>query len=110
MCVVYDPEVCLRDLAASRGITERSAYSTVTDLAEADYVVKQKTNGRTDAATAIRPRADLPLPEPSSQEHTVGTFWPFFLAPMRGRNARLLDPMNDLGLVGAGGRRIGCAP
>src|SRR5690348_7154207 len=32
----------LRDLAASLGITERSAHGIVTDLAAAGYIVKQK--------------------------------------------------------------------
>jgi DNA-binding MarR family transcriptional regulator len=45
LCIAHDPGVRLRDIAASLGITERSAYGIVTDLAEAGYVVKQK-NGR----------------------------------------------------------------
>jgi DNA-binding transcriptional regulator PaaX len=58
----------LRDIAASLGITERSAYGIVTDLAEAGYVVKQKTGRR----NRYQIQAHLPLPEPSSQERTVG--------------------------------------
>ena len=38
LCIASDPQVRLRDIAASRGITERSAYGTVTDLAEAGNV------------------------------------------------------------------------
>ena len=68
LCIAHDPEVRLPDIAASRGITERSAYSTVTDLAEAGYVVRQK-NGR---RSRCQIRAHLPLPEPSSQERAVG--------------------------------------
>ena len=45
LCIAHDPGVRLRDIAASRGITERSAYGTVTDLAKAGYVVRPK-NGR----------------------------------------------------------------
>ena len=41
-----------RDIAAGLGITERRAYSIVTDLADAGYVVKHKDG----AATAIRSR------------------------------------------------------
>jgi uncharacterized membrane protein len=37
--------VRLRDIAASLGITERSAFGIITDLAQAGYVVKEK-NGR----------------------------------------------------------------
>ena len=42
LCIAHDPGVRLRDIAARVGITERSAYGIVTDLAEAGYVVKQK--------------------------------------------------------------------
>ena len=67
-CIAHDPGVRLRDIAASLGITERSAYGIVTDLAEAGYVVKQKTGRR----NRYQIQAHLPLPEPSSQERTVG--------------------------------------
>jgi DNA-binding Lrp family transcriptional regulator len=58
----------LREIADRVGITERSAYSIVQDLAEAGYIVKQKDGRR----NRYRIEADLPLPEPSSQERTVG--------------------------------------
>jgi len=66
--IAHDPEVRLRDIAASRGITEPSAYRTVTDPAEADFAVKQKNRRRNRGQT----RAHLPLPEPGSQERTAG--------------------------------------
>ena len=68
LCIAHDPGVRLRDIAASLGITERSTYSIVTDLAEAGYVVKQKTGRR----NRYQIQTHLPLPEPSSQERTVG--------------------------------------
>jgi predicted ArsR family transcriptional regulator len=68
LCIAHDPGVRLRDIAVSLGITERSAYGIVTDLAEAGYVVKQKTGRR----NRYQIQAHLPLPEPSSQERTVG--------------------------------------
>ena len=34
LCVAHDPGARLRDIAASLGITERSAYGIVADLAE----------------------------------------------------------------------------
>ena len=84
----------LRDIAASRGITERSAYGTVTDLAKAGYVVRQK-NGR---RSRYQTRAHLPLPEPSSQERTGGDVLALSLpAPPRDRNSGLLGLMDDLG-------------
>ncbi len=68
LCIAHDPGARLRDIAASLGITERSAYGIVADLAEAGYIVKQK-NGRRNR---YQLQAHLPLPEPSSQERTVG--------------------------------------
>jgi DNA-binding MarR family transcriptional regulator len=46
LCIAHDPGVRLRDIAASVGITERSAYGIVTDLAEAGYIVKHKDGRR----------------------------------------------------------------
>jgi DNA-binding MarR family transcriptional regulator len=68
LCIARDPGVRLRDIAAELGITERSAYGIVTDLAEAGYIVKQKDGRR----NRYRIQAHLPLPEPASQERTVG--------------------------------------
>ena len=68
VCIARDPGVRLRDIAASLGITERSAHGIVTDLAAAGYVVKQK-NGRRNR---YQIQAHLPLPEPTRRERTVG--------------------------------------
>jgi hypothetical protein len=68
LCIAHDPGVRLREIAASLGITERSAYGIVADLAEAGYVVKQK-NGRRNR---YQIQAHLPLPEPTRRESTVG--------------------------------------
>ena len=68
LLVAHDPGVRLRDIAASLGITERSAFGIITDLVEAGYVVKEK-NGRRNR---YHIQAHLPLPEPTNQERTVG--------------------------------------
>ncbi len=68
LCIAHDPGVRLRDIAARLGITERSAYSIVTDLAEAGDVVKQKDGRR----NRYQIQAHLPLPEPASQEPAIG--------------------------------------
>jgi hypothetical protein len=68
LCIAHDPGVRLRDIAASLGITERSAYGIVTDLAAAGYVVKQKDGRR----NRYQVQAHLPLPEPTRRERTVG--------------------------------------
>jgi hypothetical protein len=70
MCIARDPGARLRDIAAELGITERSAYGIVTELAEAGYVVKQKDGRR----NRYQIQAHLPLPEPASRERTAGEF------------------------------------
>jgi len=41
LCIAHDPGVRLRDIAASLGITERSAHGIVADLAGAGYRVSE---------------------------------------------------------------------
>ena len=68
LCIAHDPGVRLRDIAARVGITERTAYGIVTDLAGAGYVVKQKAGRR----NRYQIQAHLPLPESASRERTIG--------------------------------------
>ena len=68
LCIAHDPGVRLRDIAASLGITERSAYAIVTDLAEAGYVVKQKDGRR----NRYQIQAHLPLPEGGHGDLAIG--------------------------------------
>ena len=81
MCIAHDPGARPRDIAAGLGITERSAYGIVTELAEAGYVVKQKDGRR----NRYQIQAHLPLPEPTSRERTVGEI----LALLAGTDAAL---------------------
>ncbi|HXL90838.1 MAG TPA: helix-turn-helix domain-containing protein [Streptosporangiaceae bacterium] len=66
--IAQDPGARLRDIAASLGITERSAYSIVTDLTTAGYVVKQKDGRR----NRYQVQAHLPLPDPAAREPAIG--------------------------------------
>ena len=68
VCIAHDPGVRLRDIATTLGITERSAYSIVTDLTAAGYVVKDKDGRRN--RYQIQPH--LPLREAINQERTIG--------------------------------------
>jgi DNA-binding IclR family transcriptional regulator len=68
LCIAHDPGVRLRDIAARAGITERTAYGIVTDLAGAGYVVKQKDGRR----NRYQIQAHLPLPESAGRERTIG--------------------------------------
>ena len=66
LCIAHDPGVRLRDIAASVGVTERSAYGIVTDLTAAGYVIKHEDGRRNQV------QAHLPLPELTARERTVG--------------------------------------
>jgi len=68
LCIAYDPGARLRDIAASLGITERSAHGIITDLTKAGYVVKRRDGRR----NRYRIQAHLPLPEPTSREPAIG--------------------------------------
>jgi MarR family len=81
LCIGRDPGARLRDLAASVGITERSAYGIVTDLAAAGYVVKEEDGRR----NRYQIQTHLPLHEPASQEPAIGEV--LVSAPRRPRRA-----------------------
>jgi predicted ArsR family transcriptional regulator len=68
LLVAHDPEVRLRDIAASLDITERSAFGVITDLVEAGYVIKEKDGRR----NRYHIQAHRPLPEPDGRERTIG--------------------------------------
>ena len=81
LCIAHDPGARLRDIAASLGITERSAHGIVTELAEAGYLIRQKDGRR----NRYQIQAHLPLPEPASRDRTVGEV----LALLAGTDATL---------------------
>ncbi len=66
--IAQDPGARLRDIAGSLGITERSAYTIVTDLTAAGCVVKHKDGRR----NRYQVQAHLPLPDPVGQEPAIG--------------------------------------
>jgi hypothetical protein len=68
LCIAHDPGVRLRDIAATVGVTERSAHDIIADLVTAGYVVKDK-DGRRNRYSI---HEHLPLPDPISNGRTVG--------------------------------------
>jgi hypothetical protein len=68
LCIARDPEARLRDIAASLGITERSAHGIVSDLAAAGYVVKQKDGRR----NRYQVQARVPWPETGTPAPAAG--------------------------------------
>jgi hypothetical protein len=70
VCIAHDPGVRLRDIATTLGITERSAYAIVADLAAAGYVVKDKDADARRNRYQVQPH--LPLREAMVRERTIG--------------------------------------
>lgn len=68
ICIARDPGIRLRDIAAALDITERSAYTIVTELVDGGYVFKDKEGRR----NRYRVEVQLPLPESIGRERTVG--------------------------------------
>jgi len=71
LCIAHDPGVRLRDIAAAVGITERSAYGIVTDLAESGYVVKER-EAKDGRRNRYEIKDELPLGETITRERTIG--------------------------------------
>ena len=93
LCIARDPGARLRDIAVAVGITERSAFGIVTDLAEAGYIVKEKGGRR----NRYRVEADLPVPESADRRLAIGDL----LALLGGRDAGRTGG-GDPGLTGSG--------
>ena len=66
--IAHDPGIRLRDIATALGITERSAYRIVTDLATAGYIVKERDGRR----NRYQIQEHLPLPGATNGERTIG--------------------------------------
>jgi MarR family len=93
VCIAHDPGARLRDIAASLGITERTAHGIITDLAGAGYVVKRKDGRR----NSYQIRAHLPLPEPGTREPAVGEV----LAVLLGNTDGLASPAGGANAITA---------
>ena len=77
--IAHDPAARLRDIAASLDITERSAHGTVTDLAGAGYLIRQK-NGRRNR---YQIQAHLPAPGPGTPDPAIEQVLALFAAQGR---------------------------
>ena len=79
LAIADDPEIRLRDIAATLGITERSAHSIVTDLTEAGYLIRHKDGRR----NRYQVQAHLPLPGPGARVPAIGEIVALFAAQGR---------------------------
>jgi len=76
-CIADDPSTRLRDIAATVGITERTAAQIVGELEEAGYVTKTRVGRRNHYEV----HGELPLRHPQHRHHTVGELLRFLQAP-----------------------------
>jgi DNA-binding MarR family transcriptional regulator len=81
-CIARTPNVRLRDIATTVGVTERTAAQIVNDLDEAGYLTKTR-NGRRNEYEL---HDSLPLRHPQHRHHTVGELIRFLAAPPSDRD------------------------
>jgi DNA-binding transcriptional ArsR family regulator len=67
LCLAADPEVRLRDVADSVGITERAVQHIVMELEDAGYLERERVGRR----NRYRLHGDQPLRHPMDREHRV---------------------------------------
>ena len=67
LCIAADPEVRLRDVAVSVGITERAAQRIVMELEQAGYLERERVGRR----NRYRLHAEQPLRHPMDRTHRV---------------------------------------
>lgn len=65
--IAVNPDARLRDLADALGVTERTAYGIVLDLAEGGYVVKEREGRRNRYLV----QKDVPLRDATTTQRTV---------------------------------------
>jgi predicted transcriptional regulator len=78
-CIAADPSSRIRDVAASVGITERTAAQILKDLERAGYVTKTRNGRRNRYELHER----LPLRHPRHRHRTVGELIEFLRDPGR---------------------------
>ena len=77
LCIARDRDARLRDIAASVGVTERSVFAIVSDLAAAGYIVKEKGGRR----NSYHVEADLPVPESADRHLAIGDLLALLAGP-----------------------------
>jgi DNA-binding MarR family transcriptional regulator len=67
-CIAADPEVRLRDIAVSVGVTERTVAHIIRDLERAGYLTRSRDGRR----NRYEVHGELPLRHPRHRHRTVG--------------------------------------
>jgi DNA-binding Lrp family transcriptional regulator len=68
VCVAGDPDIRLREIGETVGITERAAHRIVSDLVDAGYVSRERNGRRNRYKINSRRR----LPDPLARSQKVG--------------------------------------
>ena len=68
ICVARNPEMTLREMGDWVGVTERTAHKITKELCADGYLSRRKGTRRTRYIV----HADMPLPHPELNEHSVG--------------------------------------
>ena len=76
-CIAADPDVRLRDIATTVGVTERTAGQIVRDLEHAGYLTKTRVGRR----NRYELQSELPLRHPQHRHRTVGELIGFLASP-----------------------------
>ncbi|MGB7740446.1 MAG: hypothetical protein WBM03_15150 [Steroidobacteraceae bacterium] len=69
VCLALDPDARLRDVALSVGITERAVQKIVSDLEEAEVILRERAGRRNSYWLNL----DVPLRHALESHKTVGT-------------------------------------
>jgi hypothetical protein len=75
LSIAHDPDLRLRDLANALDVTERTAYSIVTDLTEGGYVAKQKDGRR----NVYHIQSHMPVRDSVGRQREIGELLGLFL-------------------------------
>jgi DNA-binding MarR family transcriptional regulator len=68
VCIAGDPDIRLREIGETVGITERAAHRIVSDLVDAGYVSRERNGRRNRYRINSRRR----LPDPLARSQKVG--------------------------------------
>lgn len=68
LCISRNPDMRMREIAASVGITERAAQRIVGDLVDEGYVSRRRVGRRNEYT--VKP--DTPLRHPLARDHGIG--------------------------------------
>jgi DNA-binding Lrp family transcriptional regulator len=82
--IAADPGARLRDIAATVGITERTAGQIVSELEKAGYLTKTRVGRR----NSYEVHGELPLRHPEHRHQTIGELIRFLQAPAETERSR----------------------